>query len=96
MPNAQLNSLSLRGCEKLRTLEFDRLIDERKTLADVFGTSAEQINLTRMTFAPVSIPTDFFKGVKVESVVILNLNFKEEDGWDNGLEGSEITIGNNG
>lgn len=96
MPNAQLNSLSLRGCEKLRTLEFDRLIDEKKTLPDVFGTSAEQINLTRMTFAPVSIPTDFFKGVKVESVVILNLSFKEEDGWDNGLEGSEITIGNNG
>ncbi|MDE7296659.1 MAG: leucine-rich repeat domain-containing protein [Clostridia bacterium] len=96
LPNAQLNSLSLRGCEKLRTLEFDRLIDERKTLADLFGASAEKISLTRMTFAPNSVPTDFFKDVKVESVVILNLNFMEGDGWDNGLEESEITIGGRG
>ena len=94
LPHAQLNSLSLRGCEHLRTLEFDRLIDERKTLAELFGKSAESVNLTRITFAPNTLPTDFFKDVKVGSVVILNKNCIMANGWDNGIDGNRITIGN--
>ncbi|MDE5547936.1 MAG: leucine-rich repeat domain-containing protein [Clostridia bacterium] len=96
LPNAQLNSMSLRGCTNLRTLEFDRLIDERKTLSDLFGANAEKVNLTRMTFAPNSISTDFFKDVKVESVVILNQNCSYAQGWNNDFDASKVTIGNKG
>jgi len=94
MPNAYLNSLSLRGCENLRTLEFNRLIDERRSLSELFGTSAETVSLNRLTFAPNRIPTDFFQGVKVKNVVIQNQNCLMADGALNGVDKNNVTIGN--
>lgn len=86
MPNAYLNSLSLRGCGSLRTLEFSRLIDERRPLSDLFGADAEQVSLTRLTFAPNQIPDGFFKDVKVRKVQILNPNCNVAEGALDGID----------
>lgn len=91
IPNGNLNSLSLRGCENLRYLEFSRLIDERRSLSELFGTGAVTVSLTRLTFAPNQIPAEFFKGVKVRNVVLLNPNCTVAEG---ALDGIDYTYGN--
>lgn len=93
LPNAQLNSLSLFGCEGLRTLQFSRLINEKKTLAELFGSTAEKVSLTRITFAPGELVTDFFKDVTVKNVVILNAKCILASGALNGLKENQVQIG---